>query len=172
MKYEIKNLTRGGILVTIALVLSVAERLLPLSVVVPLPGIKLGLANIVTMYALFYLSTRSAFAITLSRCLLASVFMGGPTSLIFSLCGAAFALTAMLLLKRGYGRFFTMLGVSIGGALAHNLGQIFAASLILRSSAVFSYLPVLTYVGIFTGAITAIVANSVFSKLPEKKLLN
>ena len=93
----IKKIALSSILVALALALSLAERFLPIGALIPVPGIRLGLANIVTMLALFYIGTLGAFIILVSRCLLASLF-SGIFSLVFSLSGGVLALFVMLLL--------------------------------------------------------------------------
>lgn len=158
-----RKITLNGLLISLALVLAFMERFIPLNLIVPLPGIKLGLANIVTMFALFYLGIPSAVTITLLRCLLASFLFGGMSSLLYSLAGAFLALVAMSLLKLGYPKFFSVIGISMGGAAAHNAGQILMASLMMRNTAVFAYLPILLFAGIVTGLLTAIVSANLFS---------
>jgi heptaprenyl diphosphate synthase len=93
---------------------------------------------------------------------LASIIFGGMSSLIYSLSGAFFALIIMILLKTGYKKTFSLVGISMGGAAAHNSGQIIAASLMMKNTAVFAYLPVLLFTGIATGLITAIISMNLF----------
>lgn len=161
----VKKLALSGILISMAIVLSYLERLFPIGLIVPLPGIKLGLANIVTIFALFYLGFRSAFVITILRCILTSILFGSISSLLFSLFGAFAALIVMVLLKTGHEKYFSIIGVSMGGAAAHNFGQVTAASILLKSFAVFAYLPFLLLASIFTGILTASVAGALFSRL-------
>ncbi len=157
-----KKITLNGLLISVALVLSFLERFIPLSLLVPLPGIKLGFANIVTMFALFYLGVPSAITITVLRCVMASLLFGGMSSLLYSLSGAFLALVVMIILKLGYGRFFSLIGISMGGAAAHNTGQIIMAGIMLKNTAVFAYLPVLLFAGLVTGLITAIISVNLF----------
>ena len=158
-----KKITLNGLLISVALVLSFLERFIPLSLLVPLPGIKLGFANIVTMFALFYLGVPSAITITVLRCVMASLLFGGMSSLLYSLSGAFLALVVMIILKLGYGRFFSLIGISMGGAAAHNTGQIIMAGIMLKNTAVFAYLPVLLFAGLVTGLITAIISVNLFA---------
>lgn len=159
---KLRKLTLNSLLISLALVLSFVERFIPLNLIVPVPGIKLGLANIVTMFALFYIGIPSAITITLLRCVLASLLFGGLSSLIYSLAGAFFALIVMILLKTGYKKMFSLVGISMGGAAAHNAGQIAAASLMMKNTAVFAYLPILLITGLATGLITAIISMNLF----------
>lgn len=164
-----RKLTLNSILISLALVLSFVERLIPLNLIVPVPGIKLGLANIVTMFTLFYIGIPSAITITVLRCVLASFLFGGLSSLIYSLSGAFFALVIMVLLKYGYEKVFSLVGISMGGAAAHNIGQIVAASLMMKNTAIFAYLPILLITALATGLLTAIISMNLFSIFEKNK---
>lgn len=157
-----KKLALNSILISLALVLSFVERFIPLNLLVPVPGLKLGLANIVTMFALFCLDIPSAITITVLRCVLASLIFGGMSSLIYSLSGAFSALVIMIMLKLGYEKVFSLIGISMGGAAAHNSGQIAAASLMMKNTAVFAYLPILLITGLATGILTAMITMNLF----------
>lgn len=133
MKLTTKQLTLCAVLTAMALALSYLENLFPLSLAIPLPGIKLGLANIVTVFALYALGPGQALLILVGRCLLGAVFAGNMNALIFSVLGGVSAMLVMILLSRP-GRL-SVYGVSIGGAAAHNCGQIAAAVLTLWSTA-------------------------------------
>ena len=158
------RLTQIAMLVAVAAALQVLERFLPLEALIPLPGIKLGLANIVTMFALFHLNWRSSLAIVVARCLLGALLGGGITGLAFSLVGSLLALFVMMAIKPGYGRLFSLFGVSVGGAAAHNLGQVLVAMTILGDRAILAYLPVLMVTGVATGILTAAVSIPFFRK--------
>ena len=156
-----------GLLTAVALVLSLVERMFPLSAVVPIPGIKLGLANVVTLFALVRLGRRDAFAILLVRVTLASVFMGSVTSFLFALFGGLLALLTMALLLPGRDRWFSLIGISIAGAAAHNIGQIGAAMLVLRSVYVAAYLPLLLLSALVMGVTTGIVSRVTIEHLEK-----
>lgn len=160
-----KKTVHYAILISVALVLSLAEKWFPLGMIVPLPGIKLGLANIVSMFALFYFGWQAALLITVTRCLLASIFYGGPISLALSLAGGLLSMAIMTILKKGYGKWFSLIGISIGGAAAHNLGQVLMASLLMNSWAVFYYLVILLVAAVITGVLTGTIAHFLFQKL-------
>ena len=147
-----KTIAQGAVLTALALALSYAERFIPLQLVIPLPGVKLGLANIVTLMALYLLGTKSALTILLLRCFLGSLFGGGITGLLFSVTGGAVSMAVMALCKRA--RIFSVYGVSILGAAAHNIGQILAAAVLMNSVYVGAYLPYLLIVALFTGSAT------------------
>ena len=155
MKLTTKQLTLCGILTTLALALSVAENQIPLSLAIPIPGIKLGLANIVTVFALYALGPAQAVMILLARCLLGAVFAGNMNALLFSLMGGFAAMGVMILLSRV--RALSVYGVSIGGAAAHNIGQMSAACITLGNTMVLGYLPFLLAVSLVTGTLTGFV---------------
>ncbi len=157
MKLTTKKLALSAVLTALALGLSTLENLFPVSLVVPLPGIKLGLANIVTVFALYQLGAAPALGILVARCLLGSLFAGNASALLFSLMGA---MLVMIALRRGRG--LSVYGVSIAGAAAHNIGQIGAAMIVLGGTAVLGYLPVLLGVSLLTGTLTGFVAGLLF----------
>jgi len=156
-----KKVARYGLLLALALVLSYAESLVPLSVAVP--GVKLGLPNLAVLFALYRLGEKDAVTLSILRVVLVSILFGNAYSLWYSLAGAVLSLGAMIGLKKL--GFFGKLGVSVAGGVCHNLGQIAVAILVLRSTAVIYYLPVLllsgTLAGIAIGAVGAIMVERV-----------
>lgn len=160
MKISAKTVTTCAVLAALALALSYMERLFPLVLLIPLPGVKLGLANLVTVYALYALGAKSALAILLVRCLLGSLFAGNASALIFSLLGGLCAMFVMIVLRSFPA--LSVYGVSVGGAAAHNVGQVAAAMLTLGSSAPLVYLPFLLLVSLFTGSLNGFIASLLF----------
>ena len=160
MKLTTKKLALCAVLTALALGLSTLESLFPVSVLVPLPGIKLGLANVVTVFALYWLGDIPALAILIARCLLGAMFAGNASALLFSLMGGVLAMLTMIVLRRVRG--LSVYGVSIAGAAAHNIGQICAAMVVLGGTAVLGYLPVLLGVSLITGTLTGFVASLLF----------
>ena len=152
-----------GLLAALELALSRVERLIPLQLVVPLPGVKLGLANIVSMMALYFVGWREALAALLVRCVLGGIFGGNVTGFCMSLCGGVCAFFTMLAAKKS--GLLSVYGVSILGAATHNTGQVLAASVLLRSPAVFSYLPFLLVTAVVTGTLTGAAAAAAFPSL-------
>lgn len=147
-----KRLVQSAMLVALALALSYAERFIPLQMIIPLPGVKLGLANVVTLIALYLLGGKTAFAVLVIRCVLGSVFGGGITALLFSLTGGVLAMSVMVACKKL--PFLSVYGVSILGAAAHNVGQILAAMALMQSVYIGMYLAYLLLVAVFTGFAT------------------
>ena len=169
MKTDVHKLALCAVLTALALALSYLENLFPVALLIPLPGIKLGLANIVTVFALYYLGAFPAFAILVARCLLGAMFAGNASALIFSIMGGVFAMLIMIALHRI--RAFSIYGVSIAGAAGHNIGQVGAAIITLGSTAPLAYLPFLLVVSIFTGALTGFIAALLFSAMDKTNLI-
>lgn len=164
MSSSIRRLTRCAVLTALALALSVAEGLVPLTILVPLPGLRLGLANLVTIYALCSLGAGDAFCILIARCLLGGLVGGNLTALAFSLTGGILAYCAMWLLLKVPG--LSLFGVCIAGAAAHNSGQILAAMGVLGSSAIAVYLAPLLLASIVTGAVTGAASILLVRRMP------
>lgn len=155
----------NGILVAMALILSYVERLFPIGLIVPIPGIKIGLANIITIFSLFFLDIASTLIVIVVRCTISSLLFGSLPSFLFSISGSLMALIVMVLFLKGYNRYFSMVGISIAGAAAHNIGQILIASFLLRSSAVLPYLSILLFSSIITGTLTGVASGKVIEHL-------
>ena len=170
MQWTTKNIALCAVLTALALGLSTLENLFPVSLVIPLPGVKLGLANIVTVFALYELGAAPALVILLARCLLGGLFAGNVSALLFSLLGGFTAMAVMIGLKRC--RRLSIYGVSIGGAAAHNVGQMAAAVFISRTSAILYYLPVLLVSGIVTGIFTGLCAQLVSKRARQAGLFS
>lgn len=162
-----KRLALCGILTALALALSYTERFIPLQLLIPLPGVKLGLANIVTLMALYLLGTKDAFAILIPRCILGALFGGGITGLLFSLTGGLLALAVMALSRKL--PLFSVYGVSILGAAAHNVGQIAAAMVLMGSVYIGAYLSYLLIVALFTGFATGAAGSGVIRAVSASK---
>ena len=163
MSSSLRRLTRCAVLTALALALSVAEGLVPLTILFPLPGLRLGLANLVTVYALCRLSGREALLILAARCLLGALLGGNLMALAFSLTGGLLAFGVMALLRCS---FLSLFGVSIAGAAAHNTGQILAAMAVLGSRAPLVYLPPLLLCSLVTGAVTGGASMLLVHRIP------
>lgn len=168
MRINTKKLALGAVLTALALGLSTIENLFPVTLFIPLPGVKLGLANIVTVFALYELGAVPALAILIARCLLGSLFAGNASALIFSLLGGLTAMLVMIGLKQL--PKLSVFGVSIGGAAAHNIGQIAAAMITLGNTMVLGYLPFLLAVSLLTGTLTGFIAALLFRAMKHVKL--
>ena len=126
------------------------------------PGIKVGLANIAVIFALYRFGFREALTVSVIRVVLGSLLFGSVLSLLYSLAGALVSLAGMALMRRT--GFFGMMGTSVCGALLHNLGQTAVAWLILRTRAVVYYLPFLIISAVAGGIVTGIVASALVKR--------
>lgn len=168
MRYLAKKTRRisyDACLVSVALVLSYVESLFPLSFVIQIPGIKLGLANIAVMFAFYNVGKFDAAIISFLRITLASALFGSVQSFAFSLAGAAASYAVLLIFElfRTKGR----IGVSCCGAAAHGAGQILIASVVMGNRAVFGYFPVLLAAAVPLGIFTGSVLIFIESRLPK-----
>lgn len=162
-----KRMTLLAMYTTIALTIFIVESLLP--TLTPIPGIKLGLANIITLWLLIYASPKDAFLVLMMRIFLASIMAGQMMSFAYSLCGGIFCFLAMTLLYRLLGKKYIVF-VSIIGALFHNLGQILIAAAVLQSLSILAYLPLLTISGIIAGTFTGLCARFASGKLRKDQV--
>lgn len=156
-----RELTRFALLIALAMVLSWLESLVPLSLAVP--GVKLGLANLVVIFALYRLGPRQAAVISLVRVLLVTFTFGNAFSFAYSLAGAALSFVVMLLLQKT-GKF-SMLGVSIAGGVFHNIGQILVAMAVLGTAELMWYLPALLIAGIVAGVCIGVVGALITARI-------
>lgn len=143
-----RRLARYALLTALAMALSWLESLVPLAGVVP-PGVKLGLTNLVVIFALYRMGLRDAAAISLIRVVLVAFTFGNSYSFAYSLAGATLSLAVMALLKRS-GKF-SLLGVSVAGGVSHNIAQVLVAMAVMETSRLAWYLPVLLVSGIAAG---------------------
>ena len=150
-----RRLTTMAVLAAAALVIFVAEAQIP--PVVPIPGVKLGLANIITLVAMYLLDRRSAGGILAVRLVLGSVFTGGMSAFLFSVCGGLLAYALMCLLKGAFPPARAWI-VSVLAAIAHNAGQLLVAVWVAGTPSLWVYAPALLAAGIITGAFTGIAA--------------
>ena len=160
-----KKIALSAILIALALALSYTERFIPLQMVIPLPGIKLGLANIVTLVALCLLGWKDTLWIVVLRCIMGAVFGGGISGLLFSMTGGLLSLSVMALAEKM--EKLSIYGISILGAAAHNVGQICAAMVLMQTVYIGAYLPYLLIVAVFTGFATAAAASGILKILPK-----
>lgn len=165
-----KRVALCGLLVAAAFVLSLVEHMFPLQAAVPIPGIKLGLANVVTLFALTRLRLRETTTVVAVRVILSSMFMASVTAFLFSLFGGLLSMLVMRVLLHGVGRCFSLPGISVAGAAAHNIGQIAAAILVLGTVDVVGYLPFLLVLSIPMGLATGVVCAAVLGHLNKLNL--
>ncbi len=150
-----RGIARFGLLTAMALMLGYFERFIPIAP--GIPGIKLGLANTVLLYGVYLMDAKSAWLLMCAKVLLSGFLFAGLSGMLYSFAGGILSLGAMLLLRRVKG--VSPIGVSVGGAVCHNIGQITMACMVVQSRAVLSYLPVLMISAIVTGVLTGVMAK-------------
>jgi heptaprenyl diphosphate synthase len=153
-----------GMMTALAFTLSYLESLIPFSF--GIPGVKLGLANLVVVMAVYTMNKGEALAIAVIRILLAGLTFGNAYSLAYSLCGGLLSLGIMLLLKRTK---LSVVGVSAAGGVCHNIGQIAVAAFVMSTSRIVYYLPVLLVSGVLTGILNGIIAKSVIDRVSRNQ---
>ncbi len=150
-----------GLLIALAMIISYVESLIP--VFTSIPGVKIGLTNVVIITALYLFGWKSALIINIIRIVLVGISFGNAMSLACSLAGGIFSFIAMVLLKKT-GKF-GIIPVSAVGGVAHNTGQIIAVILMLQTTAFSWYLPILWFSGIISGIITGILGGILCKRL-------
>ncbi len=152
-----------GLMLALALIAGYVEHVIP--VPIPIPGIKLGVANSMVLILLYSVNGRMTWMVSICRVLLSGFLFGSMSSILYSLSGAVFSLFVMQMIKKK--DCFTMLGVSAAGGVCHNIGQLFMAFLVLESEAVWYYLPVLMIAGCLTGCVIGILGNEIKKRIPK-----
>lgn len=152
-----------GILIALAFILSYIEAMIPLPI--PIPGVKLGLANLVTIVALYTIGISGTVVISLIRIVLVGLTFGNMFSMIYSLAGGALSLLLMVVLKKM--DWFSQTGVSIAGGIGHNIGQLMIAAFVVQTSGVFYYLPWLLVAGVVAGALIGLLGGMVTERIKK-----
>ena len=163
MNGKSKKVAFFALLVALAFVFSYLESLIPFHF--GIPGIKLGLANLVVVTALYTVGEKQAFAVSVIRIILSGLTFGGVFSLVYSLAGGILSFLAMLIAKRC--RALSVTGVAVIGGSIHNIGQIIAAAIVMETPSIAYYLPVLLLSGAVTGAVIGVVGNLIINRLDK-----
>ena len=150
-----------GVFTALSLIFSYVETLIPFQI--GIPGVKLGLANLVIVVALYKLSLKETYLLSIVRVLLSGFLFGNYFSIIYSLAGGLLSLTVMAALKRFGG--FSVMGVSLAGGVFHNIGQLLIAMAVVETYSVMYYLPVLLVAGMITGFVIGLVSNEMLKRL-------
>lgn len=158
-----KKVARMGVFIALAMIFSYIEVLIPFNF--GIPGVKLGIANIVTVTSLYVFSTGEAFGISVIRIVLMGILFGNGMSLLYSLAGGLLSFLAMWIGKRT--SWFSVMGVSVAGGVFHNVGQILAVMLVMKNTMFVAYLPVLFVAGVVTGYLIGLLANKIIELLPH-----
>ena len=162
-----KKLARMALLTAIALTIFVVENQLPAPV--PVPGVKLGLANIITLVTMLLLGKKEAGAVLLVRVLMGAMFAGSPSTLLFSAAGGALAWLVMCLTVGLFGEKQLWIVSALAG-LAHNAGQLLTCALVVKTPGVFAYAPILAVSGVITGVFTGLAAMYLIRALRNMRI--
>ena len=156
-----KKIATSALMIALAMILSFVESQIPSFF--PIPGIKLGLANIAVIFALYRLSIKDAIVVSLIRVVVVSTLFGTSLTLAYSLSGAVLSLLIMVLLKKS--DRFSIIGVSVAGGISHNIGQIIMAIILMHNSVISYYLPFLIISGIVTGVVIGLVSAKIVERV-------
>lgn len=162
--HRTEKLAQLGLLTALALIASYIELLIPLPI--GIPGVKLGLANLIIVWALYTLRPGEALAVNGMRILLVGFLFGNLSMILYSLAGAVLSFVCMYFAKQS--GLFSVIGVSVIGGIAHNIGQILVAMLVLETVSLVYYGPVLLLSGLATGFLIGIITEEVRKRLPVK----
>lgn len=161
-KSKVKNIALYGVMIALAMIFSYLESFIPINLLIPVPGVKLGLANIVVLFALYTMGFGDAVVIAVIRVLLSGFIFGNPMTIAYSLAGSLLSIAAMYLLKK---TDLSIIGVSMVGGITHNIGQLIVA-VILTSTVRIAYLvPVLLVTGMVTGLLMGVAAKLVIPRV-------
>ena len=160
---QTKRLTTLAMMATFALILSYVESRIP--ALVAIPGVKVGLANIVVIFVLYKLGLKEAITISAIGVFIVAMLFGSPVSMVYSLAGAVLSLGLMILFKSIKG--LSTIGVSVIGGIAHNAGQIIVACIIMDTAQISFYLPILAISGTVAGILVGIAGNLLLSKIKK-----
>lgn len=160
---ETKQIAMYGLSIALAFILSYLETILPMPIM--MPGMKLGLTNLVVMVVLYHMGECSAFAVNIVRILLVSLTFGNMMTLWYSVAGGVLSFLVMVILKRT--KMFSVISVSVAGSIAHNAGQILVAMFVLQTTMVYWYFGMLCISGVIAGSIIGYLTGLVLEKIPK-----
>lgn len=164
--HDTKKITISALMAALALIFSYIEVIIPFNP--GIPGIKLGIANLVIIITLYYLGSKYAFTVNLVRVLIAGLLFTGFFGAAYSLAGALLSFAVMIFLKRT--KLFSVVGISMAGGVAHNLGQLLVAAFLIANTKVFLYFPVLIFSGMISGAAIGVLSYLILKRLPTADL--
>ena len=150
-----------GVFTALALIFSYVESLIPIQL--GIPGVKLGLANLIIVIALYKMRLSEVFLLSIVRILLSGFLFGNYFSILYSLAGGLLSLVVMALLKKTGD--FSVMGISMAGGVSHNVGQLVVAMLVVETFSVGYYLPVLLVAGLVTGFLIGVAAGEMLKRL-------
>lgn len=165
MKTNVRKITNLAILTAMALAISLIEHYIPLPI--PIPGAKLGLSNIIILVSLYFYGFKASLTISLLKSFMLVLITGAVSAFFYSAAGAILASIAMVLALKFHDKLFSFIGVSEIGAFAHNLGQIIVSVVVMENIKMFYYLPLLVFVGTFTGFFVGLSSNFIIKHMKK-----
>lgn len=156
-----------GVFTALALIFSYVETLIPIHL--GIPGVKLGLANLIIVITLYKMGVKEAYILSVVRVVLAGFIFGNMFSILYSMAGGLLSLTVMIFLKKT--DKFSVMGISMAGGVFHNVGQLIMASIVLESLSITYYLPVLLISGVLTGFFIGFIANEMLKRLVNMSIM-
>ncbi len=154
-----KRIANIGLMTALAMIFSYVEAMLPINF--GIPGVKIGIANLVVVSGVYILNIKDVWMISMIRIFLMGLLFGNGVSLIYSLSGGVLSLLVMMLLKKS--GIFSIKGVSVAGAVSHNIGQLIAASVVIGNLSIFYYFPVLLIAGVVMGIIIGMLSGRILT---------
>lgn len=155
-----------GVMIALAFIFSYLESFIPVNALIPIPGVKLGFANIVVVFALYSMKPRDALIIGVIRVFMSGMLFGNPMTIAYSLCGCILSFLIMWLMKNTK---LSMIGVSMLGGIFHNVGQLLVAVVLTSTVRIAYYLPVLLVSGMVTGLLMGIASKLVVDRVEKVK---
>lgn len=152
-----------GVFTALALILSYIESLIPIHL--GIPGVKLGLANLIVVISLYKMSIKEVYILSILRIVLAGFIFGNLFAIFYSLAGGMLSLSVMCILKRT--EKFSVFGISMAGGVFHNIGQLIMAAIVLESISIGYYFPVLLISGLATGFVIGVISNEMLKRLKK-----
>lgn len=159
-----KKMVRLAMLISVGLALHIIESMIPNPFTAFAPGAKLGLANIIGLITLAIYGVKYAVAVNVLRSFIGGLASGAVISMMYSMAGALVSTLLMWVVYKFFKKYFSLIGVSVFGAIGHNIAQLTVASFIIKNPKIFAYLPILMLTSIFTGIFIGITANYTLSK--------
>ena len=154
-----------SLLVAIGLALSVLESFIPLPIIIP--GARLGLSNIVILVTLIIFGFKEAFTVGILKSILLVLVTGSVSSFLYSISGAILSSIAMYLVYRYLSKIFSLIGTSVFGSIAHNVAQVSVAAFMMSNVRIYSYLPLLLLIGLFSGCFVGISSDFISTHLKK-----
>lgn len=168
---NLKKLVFISLMVSIALIIHIIEAQLP--VLLPgVPGIKLGLANSISLFALLVMGGKEALLIMFLRTILGSFLGGTMSSFLYSIAGGLLSNIIMIILYKSFKKSLSIWTISVCGAVFHNIGQLLIASLIVQDFRVYLYLPILMVAAVITGYFIGVTTNYLYNHMKRVPLIN